>query len=691
MSDDNLYAKNSIDYIQPLLNDSSDVFEIIDLNGTIRYISQTVERITGYHPNEMIGKNILDFIHENSANQFISMLKQILHEPGKRIKDVIHIVTMHGVHYDFVLTMTNHINNKSINGILLNWCDITKLVEMERNLEYISTHDELTNLPNRILLNKKLYHEIEKAKQNDILFALIMLDIDGLKYISDILGEQISNRLILQFHERLKMFFDKNVFISRYSDERFALLVSYITGLDDCEKLAKDIINLYEKPFMVDKYELDIYVNLGISICPNDANDLDRLKRHADYALTRSKEEGKNRYQFYARDMDIQHYKHFSLRNDLRKSIERNELIVYYQPMVNLETNQIIAVEALLRWEHPIWGMVSPLEFISIAEETGYIIDIGKWMLHEVCKDYKHWMDTGLAEVLVSINFSSIQLYEKGFVENILKTIEGYDINPNFLIMEIVESILIHNFNHVMNIINELRVKGIMIALDDFGTGFSSLQYLNRFTVDIIKLDKIFLKNFSSNETSAIIIKCVNNLCSDLSIKLLVEGIETFEQLNYLKKLGCHAGQGFLFSKPIPKEKLEYKLENHKLMPESLPEEFITNTERRKYKRISFHEFIEANLTIIKMNDKRINIGDTISYIKNIGPGGLYFIADMGLPINDKIMLAFSFRFMDCDLKLYGYPIWKKEIGENKYEYGLEFKINVQNRKILNHIMNQIN
>ena len=378
-------------------------------------------------------------------------------------------------------------------------------------------------------------------------------------------------------------------------------------------------------PFKVDNYELNITVSIGVSVFPYDGEDLDIIKIQVDNALLRAKSKAMNSYEFYSNKMNIQNYKQFILRNDMSKAIEKCEFRVYYQPEVEIETNKIVGAEALIRWEHPTWGLVSPGEFIPIAEETGFIIDMTNWMLREICKTYKSWLDKGLPSIKIAINYSSISFLESNFVEGIKSIIEEFELDPKFLVIEVTEGILIKNKEIVMNNIKKLQNLGIKVALDDFGTGYSSLQYLSVFNIDIVKIDRSFIKGVLTNKANNVLTRHVIEISNELGIKVVAEGIETKEQLEYLRELGCFLGQGYLFSKPVPVDEFEKILEINKF--EISNDKYYEMKERRTFNRINFDKLLEGKMTILSIAGKEIKLGYTKMLIKNISKGGLCFIS----------------------------------------------------------------
>ena len=672
-----------------LLYNSNDIFEIINLDGTIKYISPSIERLAGLKPEDRIGENVFEYLDEKGRATLNKMLDLALKDPSKIIKGDIMFETKNEDTIYLEVTMKNGLQEPYIEGIILNWRDITRRIEMQKKIAYISTYDELTGLPNRKFFRKKLRNQCKVSRQNNSSFALMIIGIDGFKYINDSLGYKVGDQLVVEIANRLKSHLNKKGFISRYIGDQFAIIVPNLNTLEEYEQFAKNIVELFSTPFKFDIYDLNINVSLGGSICPDDSQDFDCLKNHALIALLRAKNEGSNNYKFYSPQMNIENYKQFILRNDLKNSVKNNQFKVYYQPLVNLKNNDIIAAEALIRWEHPVWGLVYPNEFIPLAEETGFIINLGNWMLRQVCINYKKWLKNGLLPIKVSINYSSKQFFENNFVENIKNTIEEFELDPHFLIIEITEGALINNSEQVISHINDLRELGIQIAIDDFGTGFSSLSYLNMFDIDILKIDKSFIKNIPSNEVSTKITNSIIGLAKDLKVKLVAEGIENWDQLSYLRRLNCYTGQGYIYSKPVPLDEFEKILLKRKCKPITINTTLVKpKEERRKFFRIDFPYFLEGDITILEINGKKIKVGNTSVLIKNMGPGGLCFISDISFPIKKDIILQFKTELMDKEIKVYGCPVWSEEVDYSLYKYGVEFTFSENDRTELIKILN---
>ncbi len=562
--------QNEIDKIHQrfeiLVRESSDLYEIIDADGILKYISESVKKITGYSQDELLGKNIYDLFHGKDLQRLIEMRDYVLANIDKKIQGdlVFNTKDNRKVHLDTI--MQNLLDEPSIEGIVINYRDITSRIEMEKKMAYISTHDDLTNLPNRIYFNKMLRKECSNAKKNQANFALMMLHVGGIEYVNHSLGYALGDKLVIEIANRLKETLINGEFISRYSDDHFSVLVSQSMTYEEYERLADKILALFLKSYKIDNYKLDISANIGIVVSDGHVDDIDDLKKQGEVAALRAEREKKNSFKFYSSDLGDQNNREAILRSELHYAIERDQLRVNYQPIVNLNNNMIVGAEALIRWEHPEFGILSPNEFIPIADETGLIIDIGKWVLNRVCIDYCNWIDKGLSDFNLSINYSGIQLLENRFVDNIKEIIDDYGLDYKFLTVEITEHTLLENSKKVTSDIKNLQSLGIKVAVDDFGTGYSSMSMLSQFDIDILKIDRSFVMNAPINKTSAAITKHTINLANELKIKIIAEGIENLDQLFYLKDLDCHLGQGYLYSKPLSLKDFENLLRENMVM-----------------------------------------------------------------------------------------------------------------------------
>lgn len=426
-----------------------------------------------------------------------------------------------------------------------------ELKQKNHIIEYMAYHDGLTELPNRRLFQEQLNMKLNQAMKQKHSLGILYLDLDRFKYVNDSLGHTAGDKLLQEVSKRLTTSVRENDFVARMGGDEFVIILSE-TDREMALELANTILTAFKSPFLIDQYELFLTTCIGLSIFPYDGEDATSLIKNADAALYRAKEQGKNTYNVYHSGMNIQSYRSFLMQNDLRKAIENNEFMLVYQPIVNIESGLIMRTEALLRWNHPNWGTISPLEFIPLAEETGQIIDIGYWVMKQVCEQLNTWIAKGLTPVPVGINLSPIQFLQKNLVSSITELLNETSIDPRLLEIEITESTMITNDDTTSHALKQLRSMGIKVNLDDFGTGYSSINYLRRFPFDTIKIDKSFIRNVSVNEKDAIaLIELLATLAKNMNMSVIFEGVETEEQLDILRRYPGQDYQGYYFSPPV--------------------------------------------------------------------------------------------------------------------------------------------
>ena len=434
----------------------------------------------------------------------------------------------------------------------------SKLMEKEQQLheevKHISYHDHLTQLPNRRKFNEKLQQLTSEYANGDQKFAVMIIDIDHFKYINDTIGYPSGDELLCQIAVRLASLIPSNDMLARLGGDEFGVLVVNMESIGSIEIISNQIIDGLLEPFLIDGYELYVTVSIGISIFPDNGVDSSDLLSNADIALNKAEKQGESNYHIISRSSSIDSYKSYSLGRDIRKALENNEMTLHFQPRVDSRTGEMISAEALIRWEHPEWGLVSPMEFLPIAEENGLIVHIDDWVLREVCKQLRKWKEEQLSTVPISINISAVHFMKQDWLQTIEKTIQEAGIHPQDLEFEMTESSWLNNKEIVKTTMNSLKEMGITISLDDFGTGYSSLSYLTQFPFDVIKIDKSFIQNMIHSDQDMFIAKSIIYLAKGLQIKVVAEGVETLQQLNILKKEECHQIQGYLFSRPVPNE-----------------------------------------------------------------------------------------------------------------------------------------
>ena len=425
--------------------------------------------------------------------------------------------------------------------------DITDRQRAQEQIAHMARHDALTDLPNRVLLRERLEHELMRVKRGDCL-AVLCLDLDHFKSVNDTLGHPVGDELLKLVSDRLRGCVRELDTIARFGGDEFAIIMTQLQQPMDAASLARRIRDSIIKPYQIDGHQIITDISIGVSVAPNDGTEPDRLLKNADLALYGAKSEGRGTYRFFEPEMDTRMKARRELELDLRNALANKEFELYYQPLVNLQTNEITAFEALLRWHHPRRGMISPADFIPIAEETGLIIQIGEWVLRTACQETANWPD----HVKVAVNLSPVQVKSRNLMKVVMAALADSGMAPNKLQLEITESLLMQNTFSTLTTLHELRKLGVQIAMDDFGTGYSSLSYLRSFPFDKIKIDRSFIQDLANGAEPLAIVHAVAGLAKCLNMISTAEGVETQQQLETLQAAGCTEMQGYLFSKAKP-------------------------------------------------------------------------------------------------------------------------------------------
>lgn len=428
--------------------------------------------------------------------------------------------------------------------------DITERKQAEEKINQMVYRDHLTGLPNRYLLHDHLTQALDQANKNNQTIGVMFIDLDRFKFINDTLGHDVGDHLLIEVAKRLQSCVSKTDTVCRQGGDEFIILLPNTTS-DDMTKSAQKIVNVFNHSIILDGQEMFVTPSVGIALYPSDGKDIETLIKNADTAMYRVKEQGKNSFQFYTPDMNEMILKKMQLEIGLRKALERNEFKIYYQPQIDINSGNVIGAEALIRWQHPELGNISPVDFIPLAEETGLIIPIGEWVLYEACLQNKHWQDEGFPPLRIAVNISSRQFQQNNLLEMINKTLNKTGLDPKYLELELTESI-IQDAKHAISTMHKLKEMGIHLSIDDFGTGYSSLNYLKLFPIDTLKIDQTFTRNIFTDSKDASLVSTIINMAHNLNLKVIAEGVETIEQLHFLQKKQCNEAQGYFFSRPIP-------------------------------------------------------------------------------------------------------------------------------------------
>lgn len=433
--------------------------------------------------------------------------------------------------------------------------DITERKYAEEEIQYLATHDSLTGLPNRFMFTQLLNKSIQYAKRHKQQLAVFFIDLDRFKIINDTKGHDAGDQLLQEIAERYKQSLRAADVVSRQGGDEFVVLIEDVHNLSDIELVATNLLANTIKPIVLLGDECRVTASIGISLYPKDGEDAQSLMKNADMAMYYAKEEGKNNYQFYSKDIQTQSSGRLAIETNLRFALERNEFSLHYQAKVDVKTGIITGVEALLRWQNPVLGSVTPMQFIPVAEETGMIISIGKWVLKTACAQNVAWQKQGLPAVCMAVNLSVRQLMENNLINEVKEALNESGMAPNLLELEITESMIMRNPKQMLDKLNEIKCLGVRLAIDDFGTGYSSLAQIRQFPITTLKIDRSFIRNIPENDGDNTIITAIITMGEALGLTVVAEGVETMEQLNYLKEQSCDEMQGYFFSKPIEPER----------------------------------------------------------------------------------------------------------------------------------------
>lgn len=443
---------------------------------------------------------------------------------------------------------------ESLRAIALQIAQYEQRKQAERALRYVASHDALTALPNRSTLQRDLARAIKRSNRHQKRFGVLFVDLDRFKRINDSLGHGVGDALLKACGDRLAGVLREDDAVARFGGDEFVLVVENLSKASDAAVVADKVLSCCAEPFTIEGHELHLTASIGVSVYPEDGEDAETLLKNADTAMYRAKDKGRGGYEFYAAQMNAQGNERLLLESGLRRAIERGELELHYQPKMDLKTQRIVGVEALMRWRHPVLGLVSPAQFIPIAEETGLIVPMGKWALETACAEARDWQKRGLPPVQMSVNLSPRQLSSPAIIDDIAEVLNTSGLNPALLELEITESAMMKNPESAAAMLKQIRAMGVGLAIDDFGTGYSSLSYLKRFPLTTVKIDRSFVNDLSQDSDAQALADGIVTLAHGLRMKVVAEGVETAEQLAYLRAHDCDEIQGYWLCKPLPAE-----------------------------------------------------------------------------------------------------------------------------------------
>lgn len=551
-----------------LIENATDIILILDKKNCLTYVSPSVKRILGYDPETLLEKNFFDFIHPDEKLQITEFLNQVKATPRccQPLKE-FRVLTYHQTWAILEAIAKNLQDDPNVSGIVVNCHDITERYRASEQLRYDAYYDKLTGLANRSTLLKQLKQAIdEKQRRKTDLFALLFLDLDRFKVVNDSLGHLIGDELLQQITNRLKQCHREDDLLARFGGDEFVLLLKHLQNENEAIQVAQRIHQMLNTPFVINEREIYMSTSIGIALSSCHYDQPEQMLRDADTAMYRAKAKGKACHELFDTNMHLVALKEFNLESELRQAMQRQELVVHYQPIFSLQTQQIVGAEALVRWQPPGKSLIPPNDFIPLAEETGLIIALDQWVLQSACTQLRLWQQQFQEQSpqFISVNLSPKQFSQPNLSEQIHRILQETGLEGKYLKLEITESVFMKNSATVLEILSQLQRLEIKICLDDFGTGYSSLSYLHCFPLDSLKIDRSFVSYLGENEKNGVIVRMMAILARELQLELIAEGIESIYQNQLLTALGYRWGQGYWFSPPIDSERLTNLLKNNR-------------------------------------------------------------------------------------------------------------------------------
>ncbi|MHB8741527.1 MAG: bifunctional diguanylate cyclase/phosphodiesterase [Sulfuricaulis sp.] len=536
---------------------------LADPDGKVIYSNRAFHTMLGVSFEEPLLERWVGFIHPNDRERVLTTWQQFVH--GQR--------SDYDIEFRFIANAGEGLTHTRAAAIregdrLLGYAgtteDITERRRAEEQLVRLAHYDSLTALPNRLLFADRLNQAMIEADRHGRFVGVAFLDLDRFKNINDTLGHDAGDQLLKAVAERLTGVVRKGDTVARLSGDEFTLILADMAHVDDAANVAQKILDAFTQPFHVAGHMLHVTASLGITLYPFDIQDVSGLLRNADIAMYRAKERGRNSYQFYAADMMTNAVENLALENDLRHAVDRGELVLHYQPIIECKSGKILGMEALVRWRHGTRGLIPPSQFIPLAEDTGLIVPIGEWVLRESCAQCQRWQREFKRPLRVAVNLSARQFGQPPIARTVRRALEGAGLDPTALELEITESVLLYQDAEKLESLRTLAEMGVTLSIDDFGTGYSSLSYLKRFPVDALKIDQSFTHDIPDDPDDAALARAIISMARALGLKTTAEGVETLTQLEFFRSEGCDAAQGFYFSKPLPAEEFAALLSQHR-------------------------------------------------------------------------------------------------------------------------------
>jgi diguanylate cyclase (GGDEF)-like protein/PAS domain S-box-containing protein len=556
MTDELLSTTVSKDFMDNIMRSMVGALFVVSPDERIITVNRAALDLLGYGEEELLGKPF-SRIFASGYDLFFGT------GAGPARDDVLEMDLVKNVEMTFlskdgrkipVLFSASEMAGKDGRGLVCTAMDITERKKAEEAIEHMAYHDDLTGLPNRNLFVSQLKQGLSRGKRHGLLVSILFLDLDNFKLVNDRLGHAAGDRLLKAVAERLRKTHREYDTVARFGGDEFTILIHDAKKAEDITRAAENVFASLNKPFVIEDQEIYITSSMGITVFPSDGDDPEALLRYGDIAMYKAKESGRSNYQFYSTAMNDMIVKRHTIENKLRKALENGWFVLHYQPEVLSATGEIIGVEALLRCREPDGGLIPPLDFIPIAEDTGLIVPIGEWVLKEACLQNKRWQEQGLRPLNMAVNLSMRQFWQKDFIDTLSRILKETGLDPGYLELELTESMVMNNPEVNIETLRELKAMGVRLAIDDFGTGYSSLEYLKRMPIDMLKVAQSFVRDITKDPDDAAIVIAIIRVAHSLKLEVIAEGVETEEHLEFLKKLDCDKFQSYLFSKPVPAE-----------------------------------------------------------------------------------------------------------------------------------------
>ena len=532
---------------------SGEAITITDAHARILSVNPAFEEVTGYCAAEVIGRNPSILSSGRHSQEFYEEMWACLHTDGRWHGEIWNRRKSGEIYPEWLTISAVSNADDEITHYVGSFSDISERKAAQDKIDFLAFHDPLTHLPNRLLGKDRTRQAVAYAERNQAKTAVLCLDLDHFKLINDSLGHAAGDTLLTAVATRLQECLRETDVLSRLSGDEFLVVLQDVRTNDAVSSICEKILAHLAEPFPLEGRELTTSFSIGIAVFPQDGQDAETLLKHADTALFKAKEGGRNTYRFFDDAMNSDAVEHLRMREGLRGAVDRGEFVLHYQPQIGFG-NFMVGAEALLRWNHPELGLVAPQRFIPTAEETGLIVPIGSWVLREACRQAAAWQAAGLPRFVVAVNLSAVQFKRGDLAQTVAAALAESGLDPSLLELELTESTLIQDTESALETLHRLKALGVMLSIDDFGTGYSSLSYLKRFNVDKLKIDQSFIRNLCSDPDDDAIVRAIVQMAKGMSLKTIAEGVETVSMLDRLSELGCNEWQGFHFARPMPPE-----------------------------------------------------------------------------------------------------------------------------------------